>query len=590
MQQPVKYVSLIFAGMHIKTNSTKRCSILLIVVLLPFMVQAQWFPQKNYPQNYFGWPVNAIKAIVANFGELRPNHYHMGLDCRTEQVQNKQVLAAADGYIAKVKIEPWGFGRAIYINHPNGLTTLYAHLNDFTPGLEQYVRKQQYQLQKWQVLLDIPANMFPVKKGDFIAYSGTTGGSQGPHVHFEIRDTKTDKVLNPLLFNMPITDKIAPDIIRLAYYDRNKSTYEQTPKYVAIKKINGIYTPHGGVLNVSTGKISFAITAFDRYTGSTNHNGIYEAILYENNNPVCGFQMDSISYDETRMLNAHIDYKTKASGGPYLQHLSRLGGAANIIYKTNESNGVISLNPGETKDIKIEVYDADLNKSELKFTLKRSLADITYPVQPGTLFIPQAINIFENEEVKFYLPENSIYDSFYFKYNKINVNMGKPVHQLHHHTVPVQNYFTVQIRDNILYMPTDKMVMKWFAGSKTSYKKAVPVITGPERGWYSASWREFGNFQLMEDSEPPTITPLGFKDGMNTARLTKISFAVKDNTEEIENFTGQLDGKWILFSNDKGRVFVYEFDEACGPGEHELKLTATDQAGNTTEKTYRFTR
>ena len=132
--------------------------------------------------------------------------------------------------------------------------------------------------------------------------------------------------------------------------------------------------------------------------------------------------------------------------------------------------------------------------------------------------------------------------------------------------------------------------MKWFAGSKNSYKKAVPVITGPERGWYSASWREFGNFQLMEDLEPPGITPLGFTNGMNTARLKKISFAVKDNTEEIEKFTGLLDGKWILFSNDKGRVFVYEFDEQCGPGEHELKLMAEDQVGNITEKTYRFTR
>ncbi|MBK8710285.1 MAG: M23 family metallopeptidase [Niastella sp.] len=165
-----------------KKNIPIRFIALVLVVALPFILQAQWLPQKNYPKNYFGWPVNAIKAIVANFGELRPNHYHMGLDCRTEQVQNKQVLAAADGYIAKVKIEPWGFGRAIYINHPNGLTTLYAHLNNFKPELEQYVRQQQYRLQKMAGVIRYSGKYVPGKKGEFIAYSGTTGGSQGPHV------------------------------------------------------------------------------------------------------------------------------------------------------------------------------------------------------------------------------------------------------------------------------------------------------------------------------------------------------------------------------------------------------------------------
>lgn len=161
----------------------------------------------------------------------------MGLDCRTEQVVNKPVYAAADGYIAKVKIEPFGFGRAIYINHPGGYTTLYAHLNDFYDPLEKYITQKQYELKCWAVFLDIPPNIFTVKKGQQIAWSGTTGGSQGPHLHFEIRETGTDKVLNPLLFNMPITDKIAPDIIRLAVYDRSKSTYEQSPGLFSLKKL-----------------------------------------------------------------------------------------------------------------------------------------------------------------------------------------------------------------------------------------------------------------------------------------------------------------------------------------------------------------
>ncbi len=141
--------------------------------------RAQYFPKKNYPQNYFQWPVDAKIGLAANFGELRPNHYHMGLDCRTDQKENRPVLAAADGYVAKIKIEPFGFGRCIYINHPNGLTTLYAHLNDFNAAIEKYITDQQYKLQQWAVFIDVPANLLKVSKGDMIAYSGNTGGSQG---------------------------------------------------------------------------------------------------------------------------------------------------------------------------------------------------------------------------------------------------------------------------------------------------------------------------------------------------------------------------------------------------------------------------
>ncbi|MGB4844304.1 MAG: M23 family metallopeptidase, partial [Ferruginibacter sp.] len=285
---------------------------------------AQFFPAKNYPKGYFVYPVIATQSLSANFGELRSNHYHMGLDCRTDRAQNKKVLAAAAGYIAKVKIEPWGFGRAIYINHPNGLTTLYAHLNDFYPELEDYIKEQQYKLKSWQVYLDIPENLFPVTKGMFIAYSGNTGGSMGPHLHFEIRDTKTDKVLNPSLFGFPIPDNVAPDVYRLAVYDRCKSTYEQSPQLYTLKKVNGKYVTSPALLVAKTDKVSFGISANDRYTGSSNRNGIYETVLYENDKPIVGFQLDSIGYDETRYLNAHIDYTYRSKGGSYIQHISKL--------------------------------------------------------------------------------------------------------------------------------------------------------------------------------------------------------------------------------------------------------------------------
>ena len=561
---------------------------ILLCVLFPVITSAQFFSTKNYPQNYFKWPVGATVALAANFGELRPNHYHMGLDCKTDQKENVPVYAAAEGYIAKVKIEPSGFGRAIYINHPNGLTTLYAHLNQFYPALEKYVTAQQYLLKQWKIFIDIPPHLFPVNKGDYIAQSGNTGGSQGPHLHFEIRDTQSDKVLNPLLFGFPIRDNIAPDILRLAIYDRNISTYEQTPKFIPIKKINGIYQPASGLVVVAADKVSFALTAYDRYTGSTNQNGIYRAELFENEKEILGFEMDSIRYEETRYLNAHIDYKTKITGGPFLQHLSMLPGYTNGIYKTAQGeDGVIDVSDGAVHSINIKVTDANNNTSLLKINLKK---DINAPALKNTftgkLFEPRNINVFENDHLQFFLPENCLYDSFHLKYNEFISTQGNTVYQLHNNTVPLQQYFQLKIKEPILIKDSGHVVMKRFFGDKEDYKKAIN-----ENGWYKAYFRDFGYYQLLIDTVPPVVTPLfGFRDGSKTTGQNRMGFSVTDNTEEILEFTALLDGKWLRFTNDKGRNFLYIFDEHCPSGEHLLKIIVNDQVGNQTEKSYRFTR
>ena len=570
----------------------------LFFILLTFFnadtTTAQLFPLKNYPVDYFDYPVIAAKGLAANFGELRPNHYHMGLDCRTDQAQNKKIIAAADGYIAKVKIEPWGFGRAIYVNHPNGLTTLYAHLNNFYDGLEKYVKQQQYALKSWAVYLDIPANLFPVKKGDTIALSGNTGGSQGPHLHFEIRDTKSDKVLNPLLFGFEIPDTVAPDIVRLAVYNRNLSTYEQTPKLIPLKKTKGIYYTAPALITVNTDKVSFGISATDRVTGSSNKNGIYEAVLYKDDKPITGFQIDNISYDETRDFNAHIDYKVRSRGGPYIQHLSRLPGYNNSIYKSTNNEDVINLADDSIHNIKIEVKDVNGNVSTVLFSLRRDTNYIkntktaqTSLRQPNE-FQPGLINIYENNDISFYLPEKGLYDSIRFQFSETIPKPGNTVYQLHNTSVPVHGYFPISIKaQNDL---PGKMVMHRFANGKHDYKKAEAVMNGKETGWYKASFREFGSFELMIDTVAPVITPIGFKNGMNCSKQSRIVFVVRDNTEEIKKFTATLDGNWFRFSNDKASRFIYDFDEMCPAGEHELKIVAEDQVGNVAEKVYRFTK
>jgi hypothetical protein len=353
--------------------SVQRIALLISITLfstlsIPGLAQVNASP--NYPQGYFRDPLDIPISLSGNFGELRPNHFHMGLDIKTMARVNLPVYAAADGYIARIKIEPFGFGRAIYINHPNGFTTLYAHLNDFSPAIESYVKQQQYEKESWQVFLELPPNLFVLKKGDFIANSGTTGGSQAPHLHFEVRRTLDDVNLNPMLFGFPLADQTKPVILRLAIYDRTKSTYEQSPRIIPVRN-----SPNGNVnmpvpIQVGSNKISFAISAYDTHSGSTNANGIYEAILYDNDRLVTDFVMDKISYNETRYINAHVDYKTRANGGPFLQHLSRLPGYVNPIYLNTGSDGVLDVSDGSVHKIRIVVKDAYNNSSELNCTVQ----------------------------------------------------------------------------------------------------------------------------------------------------------------------------------------------------------------------------
>ena len=578
-----------------KKYSLHKSFLFLGIVLFCSSADAQFFAPKNYPQHYFIYPVDARISLAANFGELRPNHYHMGLDCRTDQVINKSVKAAAEGYISRVSVAPFGYGQAIYINHSNGLTTVYGHLHRFNRALEKYVKEQQYKLESWNVDLEIPPGLFPVEKGQFIAYSGSTGGSMGPHCHFEIRDTKTEKVLNELLFGLPIPDNVPPAILRLAMYDRNKSTYSQSPELFGLKRLNGKYTIAQNVLEVHSDKISFGISANDKQSGSHNPNGIYEAIIYLDGLPLSAFQLDSISYAETRYVNANVDYKTRASGGSYIQHLSRLPGYPPGVYKDINGNGVIELTDENIHQIKIVVKDANDNSSVLEFKIKKDL--IPLPQNPNpTLsysnqkeFLPNSVNIFENENLQLYLPVSTLYDSVSFACSErksVSPDSYSSVYSIFSGLIPAQDYFTVRVKADkqVNDKVADRMLIK------RDWKGNGSVIAATRDGdWYSAKFNAFGDFELIADEVPPVIS-IDFHENANISRYQNIVIAPRDNNDEIKNFRAELDGKWLMFSNDKGRKYIYTFDERCPRGKHELKVSVEDEAGNITERIVHFTR
>ncbi len=534
--------------------------------------------------------MNIPISLAGNFGEIRPNHYHMGLDIRTEKRVNLPVYAAADGYITKIKVEPAGFGQAIYINHPNGYTTLYAHLNDFFPALSAYVKAQQYKMESWRIFIDIPPNMFPVKKGDLIAYSGSTGGSEAPHVHFEIRRTADDVNLNPTLFGLPITDNTNPVIMRLAMYNSSKSIYEQSPKFFSVRKVKGVLTIAGNLISTNLSKVRFAIGAYDTESGTSNHNGIYSAALYDNGKAEIGFEMDDISYSFTRNVNAHIDYKTKANGGANLQQLFRLAGYVNSIYYSKKNDGVIDVSDGAPHQMKIEVKDGYGNSSVLNFSVKYKAGANGNWQSAGKMFYPQMLDGFETEDCSFYIGEKCLYDSVHINYIKSNAilsNAVSSVHSIGATYIPLQDSFLVRIKPNGNFDASkkNKVVMQRFTGAKKDVAKVEW-----QAGWASARFRDFGNFQLLVDEEPPQIVPIGFVNGANLSKASRIVFIIKDNLDAFKNFRAELDGKWLRFTNDKGKSFIYQFDEHCPAGNHELKISVQDEAGNVATQVYNFTR
>ncbi len=533
--------------------------------------------------NYFTYPLSIKPKLNANFGEMRNNHFHMGLDLSTEGRENLPILAPADGYLARIKIETGGFGRALYINHPNGTTTLYAHMNRFIPAAELFLKAKQYEQQTWKIDVNLPPDLIPLKKGQLIGYSGNTGASQGPHVHFEIRDTKTENCLNPLLYRFPLQDVTPPDVYRLVFYDRDKSIYEQSPVPFSLVRMGNEYKPLG-MVELPFDRAFIAIQATDRMTGIPNPNGFFSASLLKEDGMISGFEMDNIGYDKTRYLNGHIDYPTRAKGGGYYQMLFPPRGYAVDMYRPSDGDIDHIRVSSAPEAYSIKVTDAYGNSSYVEFRVVRKPVDRQANVYSGELIEPNTINVYEDENIQFVFKEDAFYDAFHFSLQSFYANSAaelSSVYQTLSADIPVQSYFTTRLKPNRnnLLVNKDRVVMKRTYKAKTEIKKAVE-----EKGWYAAQFRDFGYFQLLEDLQPPTLSS-SLQSGATVRTGSRIVFDVADNNKVIRDFKASVDGQWLMFQ-PSGNRFAYTVDEHFPVGEHKLSVVVYDEAGNNTTREY----
>lgn len=561
--------------------------LILLCFISPLILSAQWFSEKSYPADFFRYPLNIPLKLNANFGELRPNHFHMGLDLFTERRENLPVFAVADGWISRLRIDPNGFGNATYISHPNGYTTLYAHMNSFPPGTQKELKIGQYEKQSWKGDVYFEEGQFLVKKGDFIGYSGNTGASAGPHVHYEIRRTSDEACVNPLFFHY-VKDITPPRLKQVAVYDRNQSTYEQLPRIITPIKAGDAYTLSGGVLTVTSNRISLAVSAIDLITGFPNQYGIYEALVYLDDQPVSGFQLDGIDYLQTRYMNAHVDYRLQASGYPEFQHLTPLPGDRLPVY-TKKEDGVLKLDENVSHRLKIILRDAAGNASVFQCILRcNGSAAPTIPLEQDSRYmLPNQINIFETEEVQMVSSEKSFYDAFRFIYSgKPAISSLSNIHIMHRQTIPIQD--SVRFRIKSLKTLSDEQAKRVVMMRTGKGKKEVRRTT-VENDWYEARYRDFGEFWLVLDEQAPLLKVAGITDGMTVSDGHSITCTVSDNLEKIRSFRAEIDGSWILFTGN-GPVYRYQVDEYCPKGRHVLKISTEDEAGNQTTKEISFYR
>ncbi len=555
---------------------------LRLIVLVSFIITITAFAQSNYPQGYFRNPLNIPINLAANFGAVRSNHFHMGLDIRTNSQENLPVVAAANGYVSRIKVEHYGFGNAVYVTHPNGYTTVYAHLNKYFAQLDEYVKEQQYKDEKWEQDISFSPNQFPVTKGQLIALSGNTGGSAGPHLHFEIRDTKTEECINPLLFGFNIPDGIAPIISGLYWYDRRFSTYEPGANGIAVKKTGNIYTSN--VIQVNSPQISFGIKAVDKANQGFNL-GIYDAELLIDGKSVYSFKIDRIHYNDTRYINGCVDFTKFIRDKMSIQHLSNLPGMKLPNYSSG-SDGIINLQDNEIHNIEIILKDVNGNTSRL--TTKIQLSNSSEKISSSNKTVsPNESKTIRTENAEINLSKNAVYDA-------VNFNMSeKPDAEtvsnsivLNSPYIPIHDFYSVKIKSNrkLSSEEKDKTVLELNYGSDKN------IIKAKWNGdWAEGQFNRLGTARLLIDNSLPAVSP-SWKEG---AMITINSLRLKGTTKigDIESFRAELNGKWLRFARVKDD-FVYIFDEKCpkGSGSHTLKVTTINTAGNINTQTFTFQR
>ena len=545
--------------------------------------------QHQYPKDYFRSPLDIPMQLSGNFGELRPNHFHAGFDFKTQQREGLSVYAAADGYVSRIKISTFGNGKTIYVTHPNGYTTVYAHLQKAVGPIQELIKRRQYEEKSFEVEIFLKPNELVVTKGQLIALSGNTGASEGPHLHFEIRDSKTEFIINPLFFGFDsfLKDTKRPQVTAVyAFPLDSKTTVNQSLRPIPINltlQKDGSYLADPVLAN---GKIGFGIVATDMDDVSFNKNGVFDVQAFYNGMPTYAYQFGTYSFDEMRYINVLIDYARYKKSQQRIQRLYRTSPFDLSIIKTDENNGVISVVPNLSGAYRIEVADYFNNKTLITIPIAydEKAAVIPKETTPSNYYIKAKKEyMFEKDNWTVTFPANTFYTDF-----DLNLSVANKVLTLHDDTVPVHSNFTIQVQDSThSALEKEKMFLGRIEGGRISYNP-----TTVKGNTFTTKVKTLGKYGLVLDNVNPVINIGRSIEGKWITAQKELKVTIYDALSGIKSYNAFLNDQWILMEYDnKTRQLTHDFsDGIVAEGANILKVIVVDQMGNSTTFETRFFR
>ena len=535
-------------------------------------------PAQEKSANPFISPFDFPLLLSGNFGELRANHFHGGVDFKTQGVVGKPIRCIADGYISRVTVTPGGYGQAVYITHDNGYTSVHGHLHRFMDEVQQVVEAYQYEHETFAVDLQFEADRFPLKQGEVFALAGNEGYSFGPHLHMEIRKTDTEEYIDPLQFYTDqLKDTTAPRATHVMLYPQvGKGVVNGSSR----KKIISL---SGQSPITAWGQIAAGIKAYDYMDGTSNNYGVRSVTLLVDSVEVFRSTVDGFLPDENRMINAWTDYEEYATRNSWFMRSQILPGNTWRMLQADDEKGVVTINEERPYRFCYVLEDLYGNRRTYRFVVKGKKQEIE-PLHKGKHYLKwNQGNIVQQPGMSLVIPKGMLYEDVDLNCKVIadSLNISYD-YQLNDKPVPLHGgcSLVIGVRNYPIADTSKYYVARKYKGRKSSAGGYF------EDGFMFANIRELGTYSVAIDTVAPRIVPMN-KPQWKTGN---IRFKIRDAETGIRDYKVYIDGKFVLFkfASKNATLSCMHPDRIKRGMKHRMEVVITDYCGNVAREEYQF--
>ena len=523
-------------------------------------------------------PLEIPFSISGTFGEPRSSHFHLGVDIKTQGKEGLEVKSISSGSVSRIRISLGGYGKAIYIDHPNKTTSVYAHLKKFAPKIESYIKKFQYENETYTIEKFPKKDKLLIEKGEVIGFSGNTGGSSGPHLHFEIREKKSQKPLNPLLYDLPVNDLVRPQLQKLFIFYTHENVILNRIQPILLERVND--SLYKTAMIETSGKIGIGIQMFDRQDYSYSRNGVYSTKVFVNGKIISHYKFDKLIINESKKLYQVIDYKNYTQKRLKIFKLFYKSGNKLNFMNTLVDQGIFKVELGKSYQIIIEIEDFSGNKSTIEGFIEGTENKIKPVELRGRLIKTDREYSFTLKNKELFFPSKTFFNDV-----KIELFENKDQIEIGPNLFPIANSFEIKFGFN----EKDSLRSAQTFIAKKMKKSLVYLPTKLEENKLIAKVNELGVYTLARDSVAPTVVPDNFKKNQWLSNYKSLNLKIEDDFSGIKKYRGTINGEWVLFEYEpKRKILTYDFfDKYSEKLKHNLELEVEDNVGN--KKIYKTT-